>query len=261
MSGKYRNTNSVVVYRGPSMIDPNQGIILVLSGLNESANGKTGALIQSYIISENCDPVTAIRNGSNLAVCGDCPQNPALGGGCYVNEGQAPLSLYRGIERGNIPYLPLSAIAHLLRGRQFRIGSYGDPAAVPVSVWEQILDATESNHNGYTHQWRKRQYQALRTFCMASVETAQEAIEAQAMGWRTFRVRNNSYELLPTEIVCPASLEGGYRRQCADCMACDGNPEQGNRRSVAIIVHGNSARSSNARRVVERKTLLSLQTV
>jgi hypothetical protein len=61
------------------------------------------------------------------------------------------------------------------------------------------------------------------------------------MGWRTFRVRTADESLGSREIVCPASPEGGDRRQCVTCLACDGADRAG-KVSVAIIVHGSKAR-------------------
>ena len=39
--------------------------------------------------------------------------------------------------------------------------------------------------------------------------TAEEYAEASAMGWRCFRVRKAHEPILPNEIMCPASKEGG----------------------------------------------------
>ena len=66
-----------------------------------------------------------------------------------------------------------------------RLGTYGDPAAVPASIWSDLV-AYSDGHTGYTHQWRTSP--GLRGLCMASVDSEEEAIEAWALGWRTFRV-------------------------------------------------------------------------
>ena len=49
--------------------------------------------------------------------------------------------------------------------------------------------------------------------------------------------------LAAREIVCPASPEGGDRRQCITCQACDGAGANPSRASIAIIVHGPAARA------------------
>jgi hypothetical protein len=47
-----------------------------------------------------------------------------------------------------------------------RIGSYGDPAAVPTWVWKDLASDVKVM-TGYTHQW-KRFDQALKLLMMAS---------------------------------------------------------------------------------------------
>lgn len=56
-----------------------------------------------------------------------------------------------------------------------------------------------------------------------------------------FRVRSDAQPLARGEIVCPASDEGGKRRQCIQCRACYGADRPG-KASVAIVVHGRAAR-------------------
>jgi len=70
---------------------------------------------------------------------------------------------------------------------------------------------------------------------MASVDTPAERVEAEAMGWRTFRVRLPDEALLPHEAICPASAEAGHKLTCEKCMACDG--ANGRRGRIAIVVH------------------------
>jgi len=123
-----------------------------------------------------------------------------------------------------------------------RIGSYGDPAAIPAQHWHALLSRADG-HTGYTHQWRKPIASGLRDLVMASADSEHDRDVARAMGWRTFRVRTESESLASREIVCPASPEGGDRMQCADCGACNGAGQNAGRASVAIIVHGPAARA------------------
>ena len=120
------------------------------------------------------------------------------------------------------------------------MGAYGDPAAIPARHWRSLLRLA-SGHTGYSHQWRQAFAQGLRGMVMASADTASERDTARAMGWRTFRVRTESEQLGAREIVCPASDEGGKKRKCIDCQACDGADRAG-KASVAIIVHGRMAK-------------------
>jgi hypothetical protein len=153
-------------------------------------------------------------------VCGDCPHRHFVGGSCYVPTYQAPLSVWRAWWRGN--YDGDDAIRKvrvaMASGAGVRLGSYGDPAAVPVAVWDAFL-AKATSRSGYTHQWRLPQAQALRGLCMASCDTEQDVTEAVALGWRYFRV------LAPGEVPPPRSIEclaTARDLTCAECRICNG---------------------------------------
>ena len=226
-----------VFYDGPSMLDGSP--ILGIAILN-SENAKTGDMVQTFIIRADVAPVEALRTGQDAAICGDCKHRPANGGSCYVNVGQSVQSVYSAWMRGAYPLIAPVDAAPMLAGRYVRLGAYGDPAAIPAEHWHALL-ALAAGHTGYSHQWRSPLAQGLRGLVMASADSASERDVAQSMGWRTFRVRLASEALAAREIVCPASDEGGKRRQCITCRACDGATRQG-QASIAIIVHGAKAK-------------------
>lgn len=229
-----------VFYEGPSELD---GSPIVAIATLESENSKTGDMIQTWILRKDVHPLEAIGTGADASICGDCVHRGVDGPRtCYVDVGKAPAGVWKAYHRG--AYLPLmgdpGTIASLVRGRVVRLGSYGDPAAVPVMYWHALVYGSDG-HSGYSHQWRRAEFQDLRAYCMASVESESERDLAHAMGWRTFRVRSESQSLAQGEIVCPASDEGGKRRQCIQCRACDGADRPG-KASIAIVVHGRAAR-------------------
>jgi len=226
-----------VFYDGPSLID---GAPIVAIAVLASENGKTGDMVQTYILRADVDPVSALRTGEDRSICGDCVHRPANDGACYVNVAQSVQSVYWAWFRGAYELVAPIVGARMIEGRKLRMGSYGDPAAVPAQFWRQLAKYT-SGHTGYTHQWRKPIARGLRTLVMASADSASDRDVARAMGWRTFRVRTADETLGAREIVCPASPEGGDRRQCVTCLACDGADRVG-KVSVAIIVHGSKAR-------------------
>jgi hypothetical protein len=121
-----------------------------------------------------------------------------------------------------------------------RLGAYGDPAAVPSAVW-RVLTSKLEGWVGYTHQWRQVWAQALRDYCMASVDTSAERALALAMGWRPFRVRTIDEPLERREARCPASEESGFKLTCSTCGFCNG-AGSGRRGGVAIQLHGNHMR-------------------
>jgi hypothetical protein len=239
-----KTPNGFILYQGPSMLD-GQPIVAIATGLGRrSKNAKTGDMVQTYIIRQDADPITASRQGTDSSVCGDCKHRPVNGGSCYVTLAHGPLAVFKAYKRDSYPVAQdAQAIEAIGKGRMVRLGTYGDPAAVPVWVW-QALVASAQGHTGYTHQWRypsteMAQHLALKALVMASADSPREAQEAQADGWRTFRVRLADESLAPREFVCPASEEAGKRTDCASCGACSGTKGPGDRRASPVIVaHG-----------------------
>jgi uncharacterized low-complexity protein len=204
---------------------------LVVIATTESNNRKTGNMIQVWILRSDVDPVTAIKQGSDRRICGDCP---ARGTYCYVNVGQAPNAVFRAYVNGSYSKLELADYGSVFSGRAVRLGAYGDPAFIPQRVIEGIV-AHASNWTGYTHQWRKAPW--LSHYVMASVDSIAEKIDATKWGWRTFRVSATD-EGTVGEIMCPAS-QG--KTTCADCCLCNGVHGADKRKSIFIPVHGSKA--------------------
>lgn len=240
------NTNSLIVYEGPSSID-GAPIVVVLTGLDQSSeNSKTGDLVQSFIIRADVAPTDALNTGDDASVCGMCPHRPLIvkmlakvgitSSPCYVNVGKSVLSVFGAYRRGS--YARASSVAQVaaaLRGRKLRLGTYGDPAAAPVGLW-QLLVSLSAGHVGYTHQWQAVGFDvaAWSPLVMASADSADEARQATALGMRYFRV-SIGVDRQPIEVSCPASAEGGRKAQCSDCLLCGGTSKQA--RSIVIADH------------------------
>ena len=229
-----------IFYRGPSPID---GAPIVAIATLKSVNSKTGNMIQTWILREDISPLDAIATGADKSICGNCVHRGTAKRKrtCYVQADKAPTSIWNAYHRGQ--YIDLSndpgTIAILIAQRIVRMGAYGDPAMVPVRQWRMLL-AGSSGRTGYTHAWRRVWAQALKDYVMASVDSVAEQDLARAMGWRTFRVRTETEPLQANEFACPASPEGGQRKQCITCKACDGG--RAGKASAAIVVHGAMAR-------------------
>lgn len=237
------NHNGAVLWRGPSLLD-GAPIVVIATGLaGVGANRKTGALIQTWILRADMLPTEAVASGADASICGDCRHRgdgTGKGRSCYVSVFQAPQNIWRTWQRGRYSE---RAPRGLGKGRKVRIGSYGDPAAVPVSVWLALLDGCDRVQTGYTHQWRRAP--ELAPFCMASVDSLDEAAQARALGFRTFRVSAH-VDPQRDEILCPASEEAGKRTTCASCGLCAGNKPRA--KHVMIPVHGGVAVVANGRR-------------
>ncbi len=220
--------NGVILYEGPSQIDGSPIVVIATFG---SKNRKTGKgrknLIQTWIMRQDVAPWDAKKQDLDKSVCGDVPCRAW----CYVFRG--PLDVWKAYKRGAYPQQGIRPVAE---DDDLRIGSYGDPAAVPSWVWARHKRRSRS-HAGYSHHWRKLgdNWKAL---VMASTETPWDTIRANALGWRTFRVKLPEEPLLPFEKECPASEEAGKILSCVECKQCDGAPNGNKRPSRAINAHG-----------------------
>lgn len=223
--------NSYLLYAGPSMLDPDSDVVAVISGFTrKSRNHKTKDLLQVSYFRADMHPQDAINSGLDKAVCGDCPFTKNAGNGhrmCFVRM-QHVFGQYHAFCRGK--YQPLPSW-DLLNGWNVRLGSYGDPASVPVEISHNIkLRAAKTK--GYTHSWKE--FPELKPICMASVETDKNFYAARLAGWKTFRVRSHDDQrLFPREVLC---LNYSRDLSCEDCPLCEGKSQKS--LHVAVPVHG-----------------------
>jgi hypothetical protein len=226
-----------VIHRGPSQLD---GAPIVVVAVWASTNRKTGDMLQTYIMRSDIDPLTANKYGEDYSICGNCAlrgtptldptKKQAEDRPCYVVLGQGPTVVWNGLQRGIYPdYTNRQQRRALGRGRMVRIGTYGDGAAAPRFVWDDLLFEAEG-HNAYSHNGGDPR------IYMQSADTLPQAQAAWSSGFRTFRVVHDTTHLQPNEILCPSSR--GV--QCVDCRLCGGS--QVKAKSIAIVVHGNGAK-------------------
>jgi hypothetical protein len=220
-----------IVHEGPSRLDGEPIAAILLTG-RASANRKTGPMLQTYILRADMPPTEAARAGADVSVCGDCALRS---NGCYVYLGHGPTVVWRAYQAGRYARLtdaPAALLAALTHSRTLRLGTYGDPAAIPTRIWRALV-AGATNWTGYTHQWRT--HPELRDLVMASVDSAAAAAHAHALGWRTFRIRTAEEPIRVGEITCPAADEAGQRTTCARCALCKGTALRA--KSITIIQH------------------------
>lgn len=245
MSFTKKPTDAAVIYDGPSMID---GSPIVVIATYSNSNRKTGGVLQTYILMRDLDPRAASKCGADFAICGNCPHrgnatnDPKLalasGRSCYVVIGQGPLNAWKSYQRGNVyprvaDHAGMSALGS---GRTVRLGTYGDPAAVPSYIWESLIEQAGASV-GYTHQSGVQGADVRPDLCMVSADNLTDARAAWSRGERTFRVVSDYSEMQANEIACPSKR--GV--QCADCRLCGGTSVQ-SPKSIAIAVHGAGAR-------------------
>lgn len=238
---------SAIIYRGPSRIDGAPIVVVFLPG---STNRKTGNMAQTYIIRDDMSPSDASRSGADVSICGACVhrgrmENGALAGrSCYVTLFHGPRAVYDGVRRGIYPDVSSDSakISALGSGQLVRLGTYGDPAAVPLHVWDSLLSAA-AGHTGYTHQWKAPRLRDVTKYCQASCDTVTDVEKASDLGLGIFYVMPNGGETPDGFFRCPASAEAGKKKTCADCLMCDGIG--GNR--IGIDAHGTGASYVNRR--------------
>ena len=207
----------MIIYDGPSMLN-GKPIVAILTNINNpSVNTKTGDMAQATIMPKGIKPSDAVKTGEDDAVCGDCNRRPSTAKAnglkpCYVNP-RAPNSIHRAYERGSYS----TGIPEQLR-KPMRLGMWGDPADMPYEIAKGLADSAPK-HTGYTHRWRD--FPEFSSICMASVDTEAQRLEANALGFRTYRVRDVGAPLMDGEIACPES-DKSRNIQCADCGLCAG---------------------------------------
>jgi hypothetical protein len=223
----------MIIYQGPSLID-NKPIIVV--AIEKSNNKKTGDVVQTYILRADIDPLLANRTGEDYSICGECPlkgipsnkeKGTAISRKCYVSLHQAPLGIYKKFKNNGYELCDNKIKRNSLGyNRIVRVGSYGDGAAVPQYVWDELVEYA-SGHTAYTHNHGDPR------FYMKSVESLQEAEWNWNNGYRTFRIVKNESQIVKSkEILCPSNK--GVK--CVECKLCSGSNTKA--KSIAIEVHG-----------------------
>lgn len=225
----------VVLYEGPSRIN---GKPIVVVATDKSDNEKTGDMVQVWILSAQKQPIAANKAGLDESVCGSCKHRHFRS--CYVNLGRGPLQVYQTWEADKYPRVKLQhSTSELFRDKYIRLGAYGDPAAVPVEVWDCITKVC-AGWTGYTHQWKRRSAKPYRRYCMASCDTIEEARKAMRRRWKPFYVRQEGDPIPDGFFSCPASKEEGKRLTCQECRACKGGTWNRRQGLPTIVAHGSS---------------------
>lgn len=219
-----------VFYRGPSMLDNND---IVVIGTLDTSNAKTGNMIQVWILNESVNPLQATKTGQDSTVCGSCPHRHYNNGACYVDVSKAPNAIYKAYKNNRYPQYNETEHKQYLIGRKVRLGAYGDPAAAPFEIM-QYLAQVGLGHTGYTHQAKHKNFdERFLSICMVSADSPKQAQYWQDKGARTFRVAMVGDSMLDNEIECLSDSQG---LQCLDCQLCDGNKR--NNDNIVIAVHG-----------------------
>jgi hypothetical protein len=124
---------SGIIYNGPSLLD---GKPIVVIATFSNRNTKTGAVVQTYILRSDINPLEASKTGEDFSICGDCTmrgevttdpaRKQAKGRRCYVNLGQGVLIVFKSRIRPPLAAGVSSASAHTATPQRFPRG-FGKP--------------------------------------------------------------------------------------------------------------------------------------
>ena len=241
---KAKKPIGIVLWTGNSLIDGERIMLVATSVFNKTKNRKTGDMIQTYIMRRDIHPMLARRMGEDKSICGDCKHREKST--CYVNLCHGPINVYKAYHDGSYRSFQDGDL-ELFKDKYLRIGTYGDPAAVPFEIWDTLC-SNSKGFTGYTHQWKTCD-QRLKSICMASVDSIDGYLKeyeiAKSMNWRTFRVfaddkgKTVNDVKQDREFICPASKEAGVKTDCEHCRACSGHSSH-TTKDVIINLHADS---------------------
>jgi hypothetical protein len=227
--------NSAIIWEGKSVFTA-ENLVGIATGFERTDNTKLGHnTVQVWILRQDKSPTDAFKIATGTDTCGDCPLRHKT---CYVLLHQAPSAIWHRYQEGKYEWLSNKHLEKMLKRQKIlRLTAYGDVGAVPTTEPFLPLIKAAKKTIGYTHQWREDD--RWKGKLMASVESIEDALLAQSLGWQTFRVKlpGDDY-ILPTEKYCTNYLDALV--QCQMCQICDGAKQ-----SIVIDVHGLSWKVKN----------------
>ena len=204
-----------------------------------------GYILQTYHF--GIDQVLSGIFENDFLACGNCKysfnQNGGKSGKCYTHKGLIRLGLGKMLMRlGKIfhtinkfdleQFNAFCTMAKKFNINLVRLGTYGDPILLPAGIGKKLVSLGQRS-TSYTHQWKNNE---MHDISMASVDSDQEKIEANKLGFRTFRILDNINEIKKDEIICPASKESKKKISCNLCGLCNGTSNK-QIKNIAIVKH------------------------
>ena len=243
--------NGYVVWEGPSPVDGRPIVFIVTNIHDRSQNVKTGEMIQSFILRADVRPSRAIDAAEDASVCGHCPHRGRLSDdgmrmierSCYVDVHKSVDSVWGAYRRGSYPRISPERLGVMLAGDVVRLGAYGDPGMVPLSVLRAVVGHCRPGSTGYTHQW-KHIDPAYGELLMASADSVEDRRAARTLGYRSFYVMPLGSTPRADGAVECASTRLRNPLQCIDCGMCGGTRDGAASGAVdiAIVAHGSGAK-------------------
>ncbi len=298
----------MLLYEGPSLINGRPIVVIA----TRDSNPKTGEMLYTWILDAEIPPeIAAFYQDTDESICGGCKfrAQPKLDAGdmrpastrmCYVrlstesdafgtpkaDEKMGPTEVWQAWKDGEFGTWEepqFDKVQRRVVWRQYRgplsvrVGSYGDPGAVPTAVWADLVRHAR-NWTGYTHCWRPgircdlckgcgliqsaldqilgSKYevnrscpacngsgekfscdQSLKKYCMASVDTPEEREEANKLGWRGFVLAPADVDVSLLEDDVLCPMTAGKPVTCNTCHMCQGTSSKVTR-NIYEKIHG-----------------------
>ena len=163
-------------------------------------------MYQTFILRQDIPPHEGFKNGENRSICGNCPHAGWNNGSCYIRWFQSPLAVWKCYRRNRYKKFSNDDLKYL-EGSALILGSAGDPAMIPISVFKPLLDRCKT-HTGYTHQWMHEWAEDYKGICQASCDGLIQYVEASSHGWKCFSVKHQKNRERPLNAVCVHSVMG-----------------------------------------------------
>ena len=156
----------------------------------KTSNKKTGDMIQTWILYDGIEPHKAFKiKEYGETVCGNCPHAGYNNNSCYVKWFHAPLNVYKAYKNNRYDYF--DGNYEIFRDKSIRFGSCGDPTLIPIDIVKKIIEVSK-NHTGYTHQWINKFALPYKGLFQASVDSFDEYLKANSLGFKCFYVKHES---------------------------------------------------------------------
>ena len=220
--------NSLKIYE-----DKQRNIYAALYCLERSsANPKTGDMVQLAILPIDNKPTAALKN-RQLPNCSDC----ALISTCYVNTVSLNAVYDQTVNQ------VVSAVPKHIRA-PIRLGSWGDPGLLPLSLLQQLAKLYNNGsggHTGYTHLWQQigQEYSQVLMASIDHLTAKQQGLTVSQLkrlawdkGYRTYSILQPGEKASSKETTC---YFVSNNTQCRYCKLCNG---ASSKRSIVAPLHG-----------------------
>jgi hypothetical protein len=275
-AGSKTKESGRTIWAGPSQLTGEQIKVVISGYVLPSENTKMGFGEEDLAKHQQYIQIWILNEGDEFqpmhrSICGDCSHRTYKGrsrgflwdlagdllrwdeevkGACYVQWMKGPNAAWKASNRNEA--LSLQAASAICSDRLVRLGAAGDPAAVPLKVWKELLgidgagNMTAKSITAYSHMWNRPEFQDYKLICMASADSAEEKELARSMGWSTFTVRASLPDDDDRSTLCLNAVPDVHL-SCAECRKCDGLLTARKPKDVWVPLHGALANRFHAR--------------